>query len=238
MPTLVERLDQSLYPRFQSNWDDHRFRDGVLSHLTPGKTLLDLGAGAGILPQMNFKGHAHRVCGIDLDPRVVDNPMLDEGRLADGSTIPYPDAAFDVVIANNVLEHLDAPATVFAEVARVLKPGGVFLFKTSNKHHYMPTIARCTPHSFHQFYNRLRGRAAVDTFPTHYRANTRRDVTKLAATSGLSVVTINLVEGRPEYLRITAATYLVGAAYERAVNGTSALQGLRIVMFGTLRKPA
>ena len=31
---------------------------------------------------MNFRGLAARVCGVDLDPRVVDNPMLDEGKIA------------------------------------------------------------------------------------------------------------------------------------------------------------
>ena len=55
---------------------------------------------------MNFRGLAARVCGVDLDPRVVDNPMLDEGKIADAGGIPYPDAAFDLVFADNVLEHL------------------------------------------------------------------------------------------------------------------------------------
>ncbi|MEI2780661.1 MAG: hypothetical protein V9H25_05130 [Candidatus Competibacter sp.] len=48
-----------------------------------------------------------------------------------------------------------AARSVFREVARVLKRGGVFLFKTPNKTHYMPTIARLTPHRFHQFVNRI-----------------------------------------------------------------------------------
>ena len=142
------------------------------------------------------------------------------------------------MIANNVLEHLAAPLAVFCEVNRVLVPGGVFIFKTPNKHHYMPTIARATPHSFHQFYNRLRGRAAVDTFPTHYRANTGRDVARLAQQAGLNVDKIAHIEGRPEYLRISAATYLAGAAYERLVNTTGALAGVRICLIGTLIKPA
>jgi len=48
----------------------------------------------------------------------------------------------------------------------VLRSGGVFLFKTSNKTHYMPTIVRLTPYCFHQFVNRIRGRAEADTFLT------------------------------------------------------------------------
>lgn len=128
--------------------------------------------------KMNFRGLPAQICGVDLDPRVVDNPMLDEGRVANADGIPYEDNRFDVVFSDYVLEHLEDPLQVFREVVRVLKSGGVFLFKTPNKYHYMPTIARLTPHAFHQYVNRLRGRAEVDTFPTRYRANTRGVRTK------------------------------------------------------------
>jgi 2-polyprenyl-3-methyl-5-hydroxy-6-metoxy-1,4-benzoquinol methylase len=84
------------------------------------------------------------------------------------------------VFPDNVLEHLYEPEEVFREVARVLKPGGVFLFKTPNKWHYMPTIAQLTPHGFHRAVNRWRGRAEIDIFPTRYRANTYADVAHLA----------------------------------------------------------
>src|SRR5262249_37754350 len=160
----------------------------------------DLGAGAGIVPQMNFRGLAAHVCGVDLDPRVVTNPALDEGRIANVEQLPYGNDRFDIVFSDNVLEHLTEPARVLGEVARVLRPGGVFVFKTPNKWHYMPTIARLTPHRFHQWFNRLRGRAQTDTFPTRYRANSERDIQRLAASAGLLVERVELIEGRPEYL--------------------------------------
>lgn len=125
---------------------------------------------------------------------------------------------------------------MYREVARVLKPGGVLLFKTPNKWHYMPTIARMTPHGFHQFVNRLRGRAEVDTFPTRYRTNTKGDVQRLAAAAGFTVESVELIEGRPEYLRMTWPTYLVGSLYERIVNATNYLAPFRILLVGTLRK--
>jgi SAM-dependent methyltransferase len=155
MTTLIEKLDHALYPGYARNWDDQLFRERVLRHLSPpAAVILDLGAGAGIVQQMNFRGHAARICGVDLDPRVVDNPMLDEGKVADAGGIPYPDQTFDVVFADNVLEHLPDPLTVFREIARVLKPGGVFLFKTPNKTHYMPTIARRRLRTAGQFVGR------------------------------------------------------------------------------------
>lgn len=229
-------LDQKLYPDFERNWDDQIFRETILSQIRPEMELLDLGAGAGIVEQMNFRGKAARICGVDLDPRVAHNAFLDEGRVSDAGEIPYPDNSFDLVFSDNVLEHLAEPEKVFAEVARVLKSGGVFMFKTPNKWHYMPTIARLTPHRFHQYINRKRGREEEDTFPTLYRANTKGDVTRLAKQSGFEVIQIDRIEGRPEYLRITPLTYLLGALYERLVNAFSLFAPFRVLLIGSLRK--
>jgi SAM-dependent methyltransferase len=237
MSSLTEWIDRKYYSKFLSNWDDQLLRERILIHLRPDAAVLDLGAGAGIVEQMNFRGMAGSVCGVDIDFRVVDNPMLDEGRVANADGIPYEDARFDVVFSDNVLEHLDQPLKVFREVARVLKPGGAFLFKTPNKWHYMPTIARLTPHGFHQYVNRLRGRADVDTFPTRYRANCLGEVERLAAEAGLVVERVDRVEGRPEYLRMTWPTYVVGLAYERLVNSAEIFSPLRILLVGSLRKP-
>src|SRR5882724_2529823 len=236
MGMLTRWLDTRLYPSFKSNWDDDLVREEILCVLRPEHWLLDLGAGAGIVPQMNFRDQVARACGVDPDERVTVNSFLDEGRVGTGEALPYADATFDLVIADNVVEHLTEPAKVFSEVARVLRPGGIFLFKTPNKRHYVPTIARLTPHRFHQAYNRMRGRQAEDTFPTRYRANTRADVGRAAATAGLTVDSIRFVEGRPEYLRPFALGYLAGWAYERTVNASSLLEPLRVVLMARLRK--
>src|SRR5690606_13572805 len=129
----VARLDAQRPPDASPSWDDQLFREEILRHVGLDSLVLDLGAGAGIVPQMNFKGLVGQVCGVDLDPRVETNPILDEGRVADAGGIPYPDNMFDLVFSDNVVEHLDDPAEVFTEVARVLKPGGLFLFKTPNR---------------------------------------------------------------------------------------------------------
>lgn len=236
MTRLAEKMDRRFYPAFGKNWDDTMFRERILRHLTPSSVVLDLGAGAGIVAAMDFRGHAGRICGIDLDPRVVENPFLDEGVVTDGASIPYDDATFDVVFSDNVLEHLADPVSVFREVARVLKPGGRYLFKTPNRTHYMPLISRFTPHRFHRYVNRKRGRASEDTFPTHYRANSRADIARIAAASGFAVETVELIEGRPEYLRMFAATYLAGLAYERLVNAIPVLDRFRVLLIGVVRK--
>jgi SAM-dependent methyltransferase len=166
----------------------------------------------------------------------MDNPFLDEARISSAERIPYPDDTFDVVFADNVLEHLTDPLKVFSEVHRVLRPGGRFLAKTPNRRHYVALIARMTPHRFHGCYNKLRGRSQVDTFPTLYRANSQRTIQTLAAAAGLDVERLTLLEGRPEYLRISPITYFFGYLYERVVNSTEVLAGLRVLLLLELRK--
>jgi SAM-dependent methyltransferase len=238
MTSLIEHIDDAFYPGVGQNWDDALFRERIQRHLRADSVALDFGAGAGIVKEMNFKSAVARMCGIDIDPRVMRNPMLHEAKLSDGTGIPYGDETFDLVFADNVLEHLSAPATVFSEIHRVLKPGGLFLFKTPNKWHYMPVIARFTPHWFHQWVNRERGRLGVDTFPTLYRANSVTSLRKLATAANFEVLKIERVEGRPEYLRVTWPTYLIGVLYERLVSSVTFLAVFRVLLIGQLRKPA
>lgn len=229
-------LDEGRYRSYSSRWDDRLLRTAVLDEIDATKDLLDLGAGAGIVPEMAFKGLARRVCGVDPDPRVVDNPHLDEGREGVGETIPYEDESFDIVVSDNVLEHLDNPVAVFREVSRVLRPGGVFLAKTPNRWHYVAIGATLTPHSFHRKFNAARGRASEDTFPTRYRANSRRQLEVVAEQAGLELVSVDFHEGRPEYLRRWAPLYALGALYEIVVNSTRILSPFRVVLVAKMRK--
>lgn len=236
MSRLTEWMDRTFYPGFDGFWDDTLFRTYIEKVLREDHDVLDLGAGRGVLPQMNFRGRAKRVCGVDPDEAVSANSFLDEARVGAGEVIPYPDASFDVVFADNVLEHLVDPAAVFREVARVLRPGGAFLAKTPNKLHYVSIGARLTSQSFHERWNRMRGLGRINSFPTAYLANTPRRIERLAVQSGLTVQEIAAVEGRPEYLRFAAPLYLAGCAYERLVNSLPALARFRVVIIAVLRK--
>jgi SAM-dependent methyltransferase len=230
-------MDRTWYPAVENNWDDRFFRERILERLRAEHHVLDVGAGAGIVEPMRFKGLAARVAGVDPSERVLENPHLDEAAVGVGEHIPHPDESFDLVFSDNVLEHLEDPSAVFREVARVLKPGGWFFTKTPNRYHYVALIAQLTPHRFHQFYNSLRGRAREDTFPTLYRANTKRATRRHARAAGLEPREFHLIEGRPEYLRLSPLTYLFGWLYERLVNSSEWLAGFRVVIIAAMQKP-
>ena len=100
----------------------------------------------------------------------------------------------------------------------------------------MPIIARATPLSFHKFVNQLRGRAGVDTFKTFYRANSKHQVNAVVQKIGLHVSKINLIEGRPEYLRFNTLFYCIGILYEKLVNSHSILSYFRILMIVEIQK--
>ena len=235
---LASWIDSRFYPNHRKNWDDDHFRELILQEISSDISVLDLGAGAGIVAQMNFRGLAKHVCGVDPDPRVAQNPYLDDGRVGYGESIPWPDNTFDLIFSDNVLEHLTEPEKVFTEVCRVLKPGGIFLAKTPNKWHYVPLIARLTPLWFHKKVVSWRGRKGEDVFPTQYRANTARDISRHARTAGLKLDKISYIDGRPEYLRFSFITYLVGLIYERLVSNISFLRFFRVVLVARIVKPA
>lgn len=233
---FVEYLDKKFYSEFKDNWDDLLLRKIILRYIKQSDTLLDLGAGAGIVDFMNFKGLCKKVIGIDLDRRVLNNRFLDEAFVSSVYDIPFPNETFDIVISNNVIEHLQDPKLAFKEIDRVLKKGGLFIFKTPNKYHYVKIFSNITPLWFHEFFNKLRGRCEHDTFPTFYLANSRKDVKKIISNFNFDIEQLECYEGRPEYLRINSFLYLFGIFYEKIVNSMAIFQDLRVIIIGVLRK--
>jgi len=103
--------------------------------LEPGETVLDLGSGAGIdaLIAARAVTSSGRVIGVDMTPEMVakavanaaaagvDHVEFREGRL---ERLPVEDASIDAATSNCVINLVPDKAAVFAEIARVLRPGG------------------------------------------------------------------------------------------------------------------
>ncbi|MEW6442214.1 MAG: bifunctional 2-polyprenyl-6-hydroxyphenol methylase/3-demethylubiquinol 3-O-methyltransferase UbiG [bacterium] len=103
-------------------------------------TLLDVGCGGGILAE-DFARAGARVTGIDPAPESIEaarahaaeSGLKIEYRVGSGEHLPFADTSFDVAACCDVLEHVDDLARVVGEIARVLKPGGLFLYDTINR---------------------------------------------------------------------------------------------------------
>ncbi len=94
---------------------------------------LDLGCGDGSILQRILEHVGPReMTGIDLDSRETaaaeESGVYTTVYTGRASEIPEPDETFDFVFSNSVLEHIPDLEAVFAEVARVLKPGGTLYF--------------------------------------------------------------------------------------------------------------
>lgn len=243
MSSVTAWIDRRFYPGISDRWDAAEFRKQVLSSLAQFTTqeevvrrILDLGAGAGSLPEMDFSRSGATIYGCDIDPGISKNHFLHHATICDATSLPYRDNSFDLIFSCNVLEHIQRPEQVFKEIVRILKPGGVFLAKTPNRRHYVTLIARLTPFSFHRWINKARGRRESDTFPTYYRANTDRVLRKLADAAGLHVASVACTESRPEYCRLNPALYLLGTLYGTIVNSSSWLECFRVNLVLTTKK--
>jgi arsenite methyltransferase len=106
-----------------------------LGRLERGERVLDLGCGAGTdtLVAAQMVGPDGRVVGIDMTPEMLAKARAATAELgarnvelieAEAERLPFADASFDVVISNGVIDLIPDKDAVFAELFRVLAPGG------------------------------------------------------------------------------------------------------------------
>lgn len=107
-----------------------RIIDRLLQRALPSRhdlSILDVGAGTGATSRALAK--YGRVLAVDFSPEAVSIARgrgLDVARM-DARALGLPDASFDLVVALDMIEHLEDDAAAVRELCRVLKPGGVLL---------------------------------------------------------------------------------------------------------------
>ena len=229
-----EALRRRFYPpAFEGLYQ--RFERVLRERIPAGAQVLDAGCGGGRVFRYNLHSPA-RIVGIDRTEEPRGNPNIDRPVRGDIGALPFRDASFDAVLASHVMEHLPQPGRAVAEMARVLKPGGIVLLLTPNRFHYVPLLAGLLPQRLHVAFNRRRGVEKRDVFPTVYRANTAGRLRRLLEGAGLTAERLERFETEPEYLAFHPAAYALGAGYERLVNRFGVLAPLRVAIIAVAVK--
>lgn len=152
--TDAARNKLGIYDEYAQNWwtDDVRWVR-TLKNLVPGrlawfdrhidwqcKAVLDLGCAGGFMSEVLTEKGAD-VTGIDPAEQAIAAARARAAYMGQsirydvgvGEELPYNDASFDAVVCVDVLEHVSDLHQVLVGIARVLKPGGIFLFDTINR---------------------------------------------------------------------------------------------------------
>jgi SAM-dependent methyltransferase len=237
LPFETQTVYREHYRAARPGWlaSGEQFDAVVEGRLTPEAAVLDLGCGrtGGI---ERFWRNARVAVGIDPDleslaGRSPGMPVLQGG----GEHLPFAAASFDLVVSVWVLEHLETPERVFAEVARVLKPGGHFIFLTPNALNPLilgNRVGQVAPWLQHQLVSNVYGRDKGDTFAVRYRANTTSRLRTLAAETGFEVAELRVIAD-PTYVAFNALLFRAAMLGERMMP-----PGLGVHLLGDLERTA
>lgn len=136
-------------------WNEHSARYRFAAQLAQGRRVLDLGCGAGygsaILAQ-----RAEMVIALDRSAEALGYGLKRYAVPAiqwiagEGQRLPFTDGAFDLIVAFEVLEHLQEQAAMVAECRRVLAAGGQLLISTPNRDVYQELRGGRNPNPYHE----------------------------------------------------------------------------------------
>jgi SAM-dependent methyltransferase len=166
----------------------------VARRVAPPATVLDVGAGYGGFVRA-ARAAGYGAFGVEVQPyEVAVARRIDAAPYVRGSglALPYGDGSFDAVTLWNVVEHVPSSRALFAEVARVLRPGGVLLVIAPNygsfrreAHYHVPWVP-LLPRSLATRHLRRLGRDP-GFFEQHIHYCTNRSVRRELRAAGFAV---------------------------------------------------
>lgn len=234
------RLEQRWFPDARARmWA--QFQAELAARVHAQALVLDAGCGKGSWFLRRHLGQARRVIGVDIER--PDHHILDAFVQGTLDALPFGDGVFDVVVCNDVIEHLANPRRSMAELARVLRPpsgrdaedGGVLLFKTPSLWAPSTLITHFFPYAWHRRIKRLLGVPEDNVFPTLFRCNTPAALDACLRACGLEQEWFLLVDGTFNYLAFNRPLYVLGLLYSRFMY-LPFLSPFRSVMVGAYRK--
>jgi SAM-dependent methyltransferase len=180
-----------------------------------------------------LKGKCLEVRGIDVDPNAASNPYLDSFDVVREAAWPIAARSVDLCICDHVVEHVADVPRFFSECSRVLRSGGHICIRTPNAHSYVAVAARLISNRHHaRVLSRVQDRRRPeDVFPTLYRCNTRKKLTRALAQAGFSDHVVYSHEAEPSYLSFSRFFYRIGVLHQRLSPAC-----IRPVLFAFARK--
>jgi ubiquinone/menaquinone biosynthesis C-methylase UbiE len=171
-----------------------------------------------------------------VETHLLQNPLLSSATVADVTHLPFCDDSFDLVTANMVLEHLEKPDRVFTEIARVLSPGGHFVFVTPNLHSPVVWAAFFVMSSSvrKRLAHFVEGRDEEHIFRTFYRANSRPAIQRLSERAAFRVEEIDTFNSYP-YVRRFWPLIAIESLWIKAISH-GPLKAFTTNLFGVLEK--
>lgn len=165
----------------------------VRRHVTSGR-LLDLGCAQGNLALLAAEaGLESYAVDLRLEFLRYAGQKYERGRFqrvaSDATHLPFPNSFFDAVVWGEVIEHVAYPENILAEIARVMRPGGVLLVTTPNGARLrtgLPTFSQVADRS------RLESRQFQPDSDGHLFLFTRKELAAVLAQSGFRVVSQSL----------------------------------------------
>ncbi len=135
-------------------WNEHFARYAFASRLARNRRVLEAACGTGY-GSAELAQVARSVVATDISEEAVQfareryqQPNL-RFETASATALPYPDGGFDLVVAFEVIEHLEDWKALLSEARRLLAPGGQFVVSTPNRLYYEETRRQSGPNPFH-----------------------------------------------------------------------------------------
>jgi ubiquinone/menaquinone biosynthesis C-methylase UbiE len=203
-----------------------------------------VGCGHQVLPdwrldvERDLVSRAACVAGLDPDSNSIGkHRTISNTHLGKIEAIPFQPSSFDLVTANMVVEHLADPTSAFAEIFRVLCPGGLFLFHTPNKMGYIVAAAKWLPYPVKRIAAKLLdGRQEEDVYQTYYRCNSECAISEAAKASGFEVEFIHHISTDAVFASVLPVA-VVELLWIRATM-CERMSSRRTNIIAALRKPA
>ena len=224
-PEIQAIIDRDFPP------DTHPYRileRAILCHMDAGDTVLDIGCGSRATNLMQLKGRAKTLIGIDLvDFEVTDSELLlVNADLCDMSAVQS--GSVDLSYSRSVMEHVKNVRAAYSEINRVLKPGGKYIFLTPNAWDYASIIAYLVPNRFHaRVANMTEGRNETEVFPTFFKSNTYRKISKMAEVNNFELTRFEYLGQYPCYFLFSKTLFHIGSRYEKFLERHRRLHCLR-----------